>query len=252
MTFKFLRLLLWISLTVCSLRAQQPASLPPPLQFRICSYELEIVKATAKPSNGKDVPIGISPYLPGGVMQFPANTSSIQLRFKLRGETDPKAPAHTALCVIPAGATMVFAILAEMPPDAEGKRVFQTKVINEDTTVFPSGTVRMINLLNLPVAGRISGETISLAPGEMRNVTPKLDSRYRARGEYAVSNSGNWQIISSEIMLIFPGKRSTVLIVQSPSALAVLNFEREIINPPRSYDFQAVGFSDTPVVLESK
>ncbi len=131
-------------------------------------------------------------------------------------------------------ASSVLAVVA-----FKGSDQYQVRYYSENEDEFPSGTVRVINLGQKPIAASVGGGVFPLVPGEAKLMEPKLDHKRRFFTRVAEKDSEQWNILYDDVTILRANERMTGLVVYSPSGMRHTYTESEILEygppPPGHY-----------------
>lgn len=168
---------------------------------------------------------------------------------------DPKTgalrPVKIASFTPPANTPSVLVIITPRPsasPDITP--VYKVELIDSNPTLFPAGSIRIINRSPVSMAAQFSSSRVITAPGEINLVQPVTDSRRRILFKIAIQiqqDAGGWQLIQDSITVIRPKERVVGILVYSPGGMRHMLSADEIaeMGPPKPGCFW-LTFSDTP------
>ncbi|MFA6285916.1 MAG: hypothetical protein WC661_00925 [Opitutaceae bacterium] len=167
---------------------------------------------------------------------------------------DPKTgvtrPVKIATVTPSADTPSVLVIITPRPPaDADTPAVYKVELIDSNPSLFPAGSIRIINRSPVAMAAQFSSSRVTTAPGEISLVQPVTDARRRLLFKIAiqVQNASGWQLIQDSITVIRPAERMVGILVYSPGGMRHMMSADEIaeMGPPKPGCFW-LTFSDTP------
>lgn len=168
---------------------------------------------------------------------------------------DPKTgisrPVKIATVTPPADTPSALVIITPRPaasPDVAP--VYKVELIDSNPSLFPAGSIRIINRSPVSMAAQFSESRVVTAPGEISLVQPVTDSRRRILFKIAIQvrqDAGGWQLIQDSITVIRPKERVVGILVYSPGGMRHMFSADEIaeMGPPKPGCFW-LTFSDTP------
>ncbi len=186
-----------------------------------------------------------APYIPAdfkGVeifKSFPDSTTGQNRPIKIASLTPP-ANTPSALVII----TPRPAVTPDVAP------VYQVELIDSNPSLFPAGSIRIINRSPVAMAAQFSESRVVTEPGEISLVQPVTDSRRRILFKIAIQiqqDAGGWRLIQDSITVIRPNERMVGILVYSPGGMRHTFTADEIaeMGPPKPGCFWR-AFSDTP------
>jgi hypothetical protein len=215
----FLAVAAWTFVAGASALAQPPAPRPVTVRFLFLEEECGGYYFRVGETFQK---IGDTPYVISGPQLVPAG-EPVRL---FKDYPDPKTgmPARTEILSVKPPATAVSALVvvkAQTTTSAEsGRPAYQATFYNSDTSAFPAGSLRIINLGRSDLVARFGTEQLTLSPTKIRIVKPTFDARRRVRTYVgAALPGGGWQLIYDSITSLRPDQRMTGVLVYSPSGM---------------------------------
>lgn len=168
---------------------------------------------------------------------------------------DPKTgtprPVKIASFIPPANTPSVLVIITPRAADTpDVAPVYKVELIDSNPTLFPAGSIRIINRSPVAMAAQFSSSRILTAPGEINLVQPSTDNRRRVLFKIAIQiqqDAGGWQLIQDSITVIRAKERMVGILVYSPSGMRHMFTASEIaeMGPPKPGCFW-LTFSDSP------
>lgn len=140
-----------------------------------------------------------------------------------------------AAIVPPAGAASSLVVVTALPPvDAGASPAYSLSYYNNSTEVFPTRSIRILNLGQVSVAARFSSSEVLATPGSSQIVRPEIDTRNRVRTKAAVQTPSGWQMLYDSLTIVRPRQRVTCLCVYSPSGMKHTYYPEELakLGPP--------------------
>lgn len=117
---------------------------------------------------------------------------------------------------LPAGASRVLVVLLPDPANAESP--YRSLVFEHDTTKFPLGTYRVINLSSHPVRGAIGKDVVQAAPGAIANLQPKGEAGTIVPVLFEFYENERWNRLTETRAAIRDDRRWLMCIYQDPAS----------------------------------
>jgi hypothetical protein len=246
---RFFRLLVSALCLLALARAQEPdAPKPPKLRFLFIdetagAYSVKLgstykqVSATPYEVSSPFTPADFAPLDVCKALHDPVTG---QTRLVKIATVTPPASTPSALVII----TPRPAASPDIAP------VYKVEILDGNPSLFPAGSIRIINRSPVAMAAQFSDSRVLTAPGETSLVQPVTDSRHRILFKIAIQiqqESGGWQLIQDSITVIRPKERMVGLLVYSPGGMRHMLTADEIteMGPPKPGCFW-LTYSEAP------
>ena len=237
-----------LCLLVVSVQAQPSAPTPPKLRFLFLDESAGNYSLGLGPTHHR---LATNPY----EISPPFTPADFKMLDVYKTLPDPVTgvpkPVKIASVTPPDDTPSALVIITPRPPaSADVAPVYQLELIDSNPSLFPAGSIRIINRSPVSMMAQF-GDTRSIAaPGELKLVQPSTDSRHRVSFRISIQNpqaSGGWELIQASITVIRANERMSGILVYSPGGMKHMLTAAELaeLGPPKPGCFW-LTFSDTP------
>jgi hypothetical protein len=188
-----------------------------------------------------------APYTPADLRDL-----DVYKTFPADLDADTAQPRRIRIASVtpPAYTPSALVIITPRPPATpDAAPVYKVEVIDSNPTLFPAGSIRIINRSPIPMAAQFSESRVLTPPGEISLVQPTADARRRILFKIAIQiqQEGGWQLIQDSITVIRPAQRVIGVLVYSPGGMRHTLTAAEIaeMGPPKPGCFW-LTYSETP------
>lgn len=204
----------------CIASAQTEEPKPAQLRFLFLdetagAYSLKLGKTFKRLSAS---PYTISPpYIPADLTSLEIYKSST----KPDPETGRPAQIRIATFTPPSNTTSALVIVTPRAVQAGSTEppAYGVEFIDNSPSIFPGGSLRILNRGKETMAARLASGQIEVEPGSAKIISPMADSRGRLRILIAVQGPDQWRMIDDNVAIVRPDTRLTGVLVYSPSGM---------------------------------